>query len=151
MKYSQTSAYTGMQRRIQNLYHPDCVVCSLTNPHGLQLSLEMDVDGHLTGKFQLDGSAEGYPGLSHGGIIASVLDGAMANWLFAHEVVAVTIGLNVKYRHPLCLMREACVRAQLKEDQEPVYVMDARIWQDGRVAAQAIGRFVHRPDIVEQV
>jgi acyl-coenzyme A thioesterase PaaI-like protein len=95
----------------------------------------------------LDRDAEGYPGLSHGGIIAAVMDGAMGNWLFAHDIVGVTIALNVQYRHPLLLGREACVEARLKEDMEPVYLLQARIQQDGRIVARGTGRFIHKPDI----
>ena len=129
------------------MYHPHCVVCSPTNPRGLHLDMNVDQEGRLTGCFQLDRSAEGYSGLSHGGVIAAVLDGAMGNWLFAHEIVAVTIELNVKYRHPLRLEQEAWVEARLKEDMDPVYVLAATIRQHARIVACGIGRFIHKPDM----
>jgi acyl-coenzyme A thioesterase PaaI-like protein len=138
---------SDVQLKIQSQYHPRCVVCSPTNPRGLRLNLDLNKDGRLTGRFQLDGSAEGYPGISHGGVIAAVLDGAMGNWLFAHDIVAVTIELNVKYRHPLHLEQEARVEARLKENMDPVYVLQASIRQGERVVARGIGRFVDRPDI----
>jgi len=140
---------SDVQLKIQSQYHPRCVVCSPTNPRGLRLNFDLNKDGRLTGRFQLDYSAEGYPGLSHGGVIAAVLDGAMGNWLFAHDIVAVTIELNVTYRHPLRLEQEAWVEAALKEDMEPVYVLQASIRQGERIVARGIGRFVHKPDIGE--
>lgn len=137
------------QRKLRSQYHPHCVVCSPTNPRGLQLDMQVDNAGLLRGRFRLDLSAQGYPGLSHGGVIAAILDGAMGNWLFAHGIVAVTIELNVKYRHPLKLIQEAWVEARLKEDMDPVYVIDAIIKQNGRQVARGIGRFVHKPDITK--
>ncbi|MFC1761981.1 PaaI family thioesterase [Planctomycetota bacterium] len=146
---SETKPCDENKQRIQSLYHPHCVVCSPTNPRGMHLDLNVDQEGTLAGCFQLDRSAEGYPGLSHGGVVAAVLDGAMGNWLFAHDIVAVTIELNVKYRHPLRLEQEAWVEARLKEDMDPVYVLAATIRQDGCIVACGIGRFIHKPDITD--
>ena len=132
---------------IQSQFHPGCVVCSPTNPRGLQIAFDLNPENVLTGIFCLDQSAQGYPGLSHGGVIAAVLDGAMVHWLFAHDVVAVTIGLNVSFRHPLHLDTDAWVEARLKESVDPIYVLEAHISQGDRVVARATGRFVHKPDI----
>lgn len=146
----ETKPLDDIKKRIQAQYHPRCVVCSSAHPRGLNLDLNVNQEGILTGCFQLDQSAEGYPGLSHGGVIAAVLDGAMGNWLFAHKIVAVTIELNVKYRHPLKLKQAAHVEASLKEDMNPVYVLQASIQQDDRVVARGMGRFIHKPDIAVQ-
>ncbi len=122
-------------------------MCSPTNPRGLNITFVLEPEDVLTGTFSLDHTAQGYPGLSHGGVIATVLDGAMGHWLFAHSIVAVTIELNVSFRHPLHLDKDAWVEARLKESAEPIYVLKAHIRQGDRVVARASGRFVHKPDI----
>jgi acyl-coenzyme A thioesterase PaaI-like protein len=80
-------------------------------------------------------------------VIAAVLDGAMGHWLFAHRVVAVTIELNVSFRHPLHLEKAARVEAKLIESSEPIYMLKAHICQEDRVVARATGRFVRKSDV----
>lgn len=142
LRNSQSSHHT-----IRSQFHPDCVVCSPTNPRGLNITFDLDQEEMLTGTFCLDQTAQGYPGLSHGGVIAAVLDGVMGHWLFAHSVVAVTIELNVSFRQPLHLEKDARAEAWLKEVSDPMYVLKAHICQEDRVVARATGRFVHNPDI----
>jgi uncharacterized protein (TIGR00369 family) len=132
---------------LQSTLHPLCVVCSERNPHGLGLKFTRLGDDSVKAEFLLDDSTQGYTGMPHGGVIASVLDGAMTNWLLMHGIAAVTIELNVQYRHIVALNRIACVQAQLKETTSAVYVLKAQIRQDEQIKARAMGKFVCQPDL----
>jgi len=68
---------------IRNRVHPNCVVCSSTNGKGLHLEFVSSNDGGITTTFQCDEAFEGYPGVLHGGVISSILDGAMGHCMFA--------------------------------------------------------------------
>jgi uncharacterized protein (TIGR00369 family) len=138
-----TLSHTNLQARL----HPFCVVCGDRNPQGLGLRFVHRSDDTVEAEFLLDGSQQGYTGMPHGGVLASVLDGAMTNWLLLHGIAAVTIELKVQYRHVMALKRMACVEAQLKETTGPLYVLTAQIRQDEQVKAQAQGKFVSRPDL----
>ena len=87
---------------------------------------------------------EGYPGMVHGGIIASLLDGAMTHCLFAMDISAVTADLHVRYRHALQLGQPAIVEAKVTRHIPPVYVLEAKITQEQVVCSTATGKFMDR-------
>jgi len=123
--------------------HPNCVVCSPSNPSGLCLCFESGPDDTVLANLNLDPSVEGYVGWMHGGITSAVLDGAMTNWLFAHDLTCVTAELSVRFRHPVLLNEPAKVTARLKKASHPLYVLDADITQNGRLKTQATGKFMY--------
>ena len=124
--------------------HPFCVVCSGANPHGLGLKFEPDENGGVTTAFLAHPALEGYPGIVHGGVIASMLDGAMTNCLFAQGIVAVTGELNVRYWKPVLIGCQLRLRAWIKEQHRPLYVMRAELAQEGCVKATASAKFMER-------
>jgi acyl-coenzyme A thioesterase PaaI-like protein len=86
----------------------------------------------------------GYPGMLHGGVICTLLDGAMTNCLFAHRLVGVTADLNVRFRHPVAVNRPARVRAWFHTKRSPLHRLAAEVLQGGRVVATATARFVEK-------
>jgi len=123
--------------------HPNCVVCSPDRLWGLALQFVAGADDTVVAEFELDQAVEGYVGWPHGGITASVLDGAMTNWLFAHGLTGVTAELKVRFRHPVILDEPATVTACLKSVSHPLYVLEAHIAQNGQLKARATGRFMY--------
>jgi len=75
-------AQTGMQR-MRAKAHSNCVVCSPANGRSLCLKFTASDDGGVEACFHCDRAFEGYAGILHGGVIASLLDGAMTNCMFA--------------------------------------------------------------------
>jgi acyl-coenzyme A thioesterase PaaI-like protein len=129
--------------RLRARLHPRCVVCSLDHPCGLGLCFVPGADDTIMADFELDQTAEGYVGWSHGGIISAVLDGAMTNWLFAHGLTGVTGELNIRFRHPVLLGEPTQVTARLKSASHPLYELEAQITQNNQLKARATGRFMH--------
>ncbi len=129
---------------IRQKAHPNCVACSLLNTKGLQLAFAVNDDG-VHARFECDEAFEGYPGMLHGGIISTILDGAMGNCLFALGLIAVTVEITTRFRHPVLIGRAASVQARLERIAEPLYLLTARIVQDGQVKATAKGKFFHQP------
>ena len=93
--------------------------------------------GHLVGPPDL----EGYPQTLHGGIIASLLDGAMTNCLFAHGHVAMTAELRVRYRKPVLIGPEMTIRAWITRSQPPLHLLEAELQQEGCAKAIASAKF----------
>ena len=122
--------------------HPFCLVCSGSNPYGLALDFDVNDDGSVTASFLGHPALEGYPGRLHGGMIASLLDGAMTNCLFAHGHVAVTAELKVRYRSPVAIGCEMVVRAWMEKPHPPLYLMRAELNQGGCVKATATAKFM---------
>jgi len=98
-----TEPTTSKHNRFKSIraeVHPFCVVCGQSNPFGLGVKFTCTEDGSVVARFLGHPALEGFTGLMHGGMIASLLDGAMTNCLFAHGCVAMTGALNVRYRDP---------------------------------------------------
>ncbi len=138
-------APTDGSRAIPGRAHPNCIVCSPHHQCGLRLEFVSSDDGSVQAKFDCGRAFEGYPGLLHGGVISSLLDGAMTNCLFAHGQQGLTGELKVRFRHPIVTDRPAKVRAWIDRSMPPFHVLKAELIQEESVKAKATGKFVERP------
>jgi acyl-coenzyme A thioesterase PaaI-like protein len=77
-----------------------CFVCGLENPVGLHLKFYETGHGEVTVNFTAPEHYQGYPGVLHGGIVASILDetaGRSLMGIFPPRFM-FTAKLEVKYR-----------------------------------------------------
>jgi len=137
---------TNIRKRL----HPNCVVCSRSNTRGLQLEFDLCEDGSVAANFELDETLEGYPGIPHGGVISSVFDGVMGNCLFAQGCTPVTAVLNIRFRHPIAMHKNATASARIVSSSNSVYVLQAEITQNGQIKATAEGKFVNHPNLMNE-
>ena len=93
-------------------------------------------------RIRLPPSVEGYEGLVHGGVIAVLLDGAMADCLFHLGCVAHTGALAVRLKSPVFVGLDARVRAWQEQSRGRLHVLSAQLSQDGRVKAVAKAKFL---------
>jgi uncharacterized protein (TIGR00369 family) len=141
------------QRRLEaerHLNHPHCVVCGNTNGHGLHLDFAAAADGSVSAVFQCEESLEGYAGVVHGGMVSSLLDGAMTNCLFARGIVAVTAEITVRFQRLLRIGEPAQVRAWVTRSTPHLHFLAAEITQSGSVAATARAKFRRPPNSPSQ-
>ncbi|MCG3146922.1 MAG: hypothetical protein PCFJNLEI_00357 [Verrucomicrobiae bacterium] len=124
--------------------HPDCVVCSPTNPVGMQLHPDLRADGSVAAVFPCAAVFQGYPGILHGGITASLLDGIMTHCLFAHDVSAVTAELTIRFRHPIAIGTPVTVRAWRKRSHSMLHLVAAELVQNDQVKTTASAKFLER-------
>jgi len=129
---------------VQASAHPFCLVCSRSNPLGLGLKFVCEADGSVSTTFLGHPALEGFEGLLHGGVIASLLDGAMTNCLFAHNRAAMTAELNVRYHKPVVIGEEMSIRAWIEHSRQPLHEMAAELKQGGEVKASATAKFMER-------
>ena len=128
--------------------HSNCVVCSPSNRRSLCLKYAVSDDGSVQACFDCDESFEGYAGMLHGGVIASLLDGAMTNCMFAHGIPAMTAELAVRFRHPVVIHQSATVRAWIERSSPPLHLLKAEIRQDEHAKATASGKFMERAELM---
>jgi len=133
---------------IRDLVHPKCVVCSFGNGSGLHLEFDIADDGSVTAAFQCDEAFDGYPGMLHGGVISSILDGAMGNCMFACGQATVTVEMTTKFRYPVATGRDATVSARITRFSHPMYLLEAEIIQDGKLKATAKGKYYDQPKLI---
>ena len=132
---------------MRELHHSTCPVCGNLNPKGLHAAFQVRPDGAVEAEVICGKDKEGYDGHLHGGIIASLLDGAMTNCLFSHGIPAVTGELVVRMVHPLRAGTKMVVCAWLERRLSPLYLMKAELRQGGYVAAKGKAKFMQKaPD-----
>lgn len=130
--------------------HSHCVVCGAANDHGLRLKFSPTEDGSVQARFYCDKTLEGYADILHGGVISSLLDGAMTNCLFAHGHPGLTAELTVRFRHPVRIGTAATVRAWIERCSPPLHVLRAELVQDEQVKATGCGKFMDRKYVYQQ-
>lgn len=151
---SGTGPQVGMDQRTcrlretQALAHPNCVVCAPSSTIGLGLVFRVAEDGGVEADFDCPRQFEGYAEVLHGGVVASVLDGAMTNCLFAYGLVAVTADLKIRFRHQVHTDVPATVRARIEESHGTLHLVRAELAQDNQAKVIASGRFVEHPGVV---
>lgn len=124
--------------------HPGCIGCSLENTDGLALEFSVRTDMGVEAEFQCSRLYQGYPGFLHGGITSLLLDSAMTNCLFAHNITAVTARLIIRFILPVAVDQSAVVRAWIRENEPPLYVLEAELAQKGQVLVRASAKFIDR-------
>ncbi|MCK4341833.1 MAG: PaaI family thioesterase [Phycisphaerae bacterium] len=116
----------------------------------MRLKFAASDDGRVQARFDCDAAFEGYAGMLHGGVVASLLDGAMTNCMFAHGIPAVTAELTVRFRHPVRTGVAVTVRAWVERCSPPLHVLKAEVVQNGQLMATARGKFMDQARITKQ-
>jgi acyl-coenzyme A thioesterase PaaI-like protein len=129
---------------IRKQAHPECISCSRENASGLALEFCVRDDKGVQADFACSEIYQGYPGFLHGGISSLLLDSAMANCLFAHQKVAVTARLIVRFLLPVAIDQPAVVKAWIREYEPPLYVLEAELEQNGQTLVRGSAKFIDR-------
>lgn len=77
-----------------------CFVCGVHNAIGLRLTFKVAGE-RCTGRYTSHPDHAGFDGVTHGGIMFSVLDDAMANWFFLQGARGYTAKAEIRYRAPM--------------------------------------------------
>jgi len=121
----------------------DCFVCGRHNPIGLKVAYAMD--GEICrGRFTPGEHHAGFDRITHGGIVFSVLDDVMANWLFLQGARGFTAKCEIRYRQPLPVgtpIRAECV---LKQRKSRLVILESKLTRqdDGGLVASAEASFM---------
>ncbi len=120
-----------------------CFVCGSRNPIGLRIEFHLDGE-FCRGEFTPNENHCGFDGMTHGGIIFSVLDDAMANWLFLRGVRGRTARCQVRYRDVLPVGKKVRLESWMSRRKGNLSILGARAVrdEDGVVVAECEGRFL---------
>jgi acyl-coenzyme A thioesterase PaaI-like protein len=120
-----------------------CFVCGPGNPIGLgvRFSIEGDV---CVGEFTPGDNHRGYDRITHGGILFSLLDDVMANWLWLKGHMCFTARAEVRYRAQLPLGTPVRLEGRCTRRKGRLAQMEGRvIRQDtAEVVAESTGSFM---------
>lgn len=120
-----------------------CFGCGPANPRGLHLRFEDDASG-ARARVRMDPAYQGAPGWLHGGMIALLLDEAMAKLNRRAGEAAVTAELRVEYLRPVPTAADLLVSAEEihREGRSRLRRAEIRLAADGEILARGEGRFV---------
>ncbi len=127
--------------------HRDCLLCGSNNPVSLGLRYTRTEENCVETSFQPSRWQQGYCGILHGGVIASLLDSAMTHCLFQQGIEAVTAQLHVRYHHPSpCTGQENyTLGARLLESRHKLLKLEAwlDLGQQRTASAEAVFMVAH--------
>ena len=118
-----------------------CFACGPHNPVGLKLTFHEEGDEYVT-SFTAAREYQGYEGMLHGGIIATLLDEIMARHVWAKHGAAATAKLTVQYRRPVPTDVPLDIRGRILGERRNGHAFETAAAiraQDGTVLAQATG------------
>ena len=122
-----------------------CFVCGSDNPIGLKVTFFQDARQVWT-EFTPGPQHQGYPGLTHGGIIYTLLDETIGRVAFLHNKWVVTARMQVRYRQPVPVGQKLRVEGEIVRLRGRVLEAAGRaLLPDGTVAAEASGLFMELP------
>ena len=87
---------------------------------------------------------QGYAGIVHGGLIATLLDAAMTHCLFHHGIEGLTADLQVRYLDAIPCTGTIDLSATLSGQRKRIYELNAELSVAGEVKARASARFMRR-------
>jgi uncharacterized protein (TIGR00369 family) len=93
-------------------------------------------------RFQAHAGLQGYDGVLHGGVIASLLDAAMTHCLFHQGVQAVTGDLHIRFVRPVACDLAVDLRAWIVSAAPPLYRLRAELAHEGTLLAWGEAKFM---------
>lgn len=118
-------------------YDTMCFACGKKNPIGLKLEFREEDNQYIT-VFTPGEEHQGYPGITHGGITAAVLDEVCARFIYAQGKIAFTAAINVRYRKGIPIGKQVTFISRIIRHRGRLYEVSGRaILEDGSVAAEA--------------
>lgn len=137
--------------------HPDgrpqpnsqtCFICGLGNPFGLKIRFYSVGTDTVEARVILSNPYQGYPGIAHGGIVATILDETMGRAILAKDPgrMMMTGTMELRYRQSVPLGEEILFRGRILKDRIRVAQASAEaILPDGTVAVEVSGMLVQIP------
>ena len=123
-----------------------CFACGQLNAVGLRLVLHVQGDTCWT-ETTLASDFQGWEGITHGGIIATILDEVMGWALASADSWGYTARLTIEYRHPAPIGRRVRAEGLLVERRRRLLTTRARLVdaETGELLATADALYVAAP------
>lgn len=119
-----------MEVILADIEYKNCFLCGSENPIGLKLEFTYK-ENMAIAEWKAQAHFEGYEGIIHGGIIASLLDEAMAKIILKSGIIAVTSELSVKYYKPFPSDAEVIITGSIAEQRSKIITVFASIFSKG--------------------
>ena len=123
-----------------------CFGCSEINPIGLKLKFTYNNNGVIT-KWIPKEEYQGWPGILHGGITATILDEVMAKLIEHKDIWAVTAEMDVRYVKKIAIGKELIARAWIEKQSKKILYLKSEIKNKEKdVLAEGSGKYFKMND-----
>jgi acyl-coenzyme A thioesterase PaaI-like protein len=145
MRESMNEMLTGQKGQGEVNLHRNCFACGANNGMGLGLMFYKHEDGTVFGNFFADPKFEGYSGIIHGGIIATLLDSAMTHCLLMKDIPALTGRLSIRYSIPVRTGVVVKLEARIIRKLHRIFILEGKAFVEGKKVASADATYM-RPE-----
>jgi uncharacterized protein (TIGR00369 family) len=123
-----------------------CFGCGPESTIGLHMRFDELADKSVESRLTLEPQFQGWRGVAHGGIVALVLDEAMAYAAGAHGHLGVTAEMSMRFRKPVPTGEALLVRGKVLWQRRNVFGIEASIHDAAgtTLLASGEGSFVSR-------
>jgi uncharacterized protein (TIGR00369 family) len=124
-----------------------CFVCGENNPIGLKLRLRTDAErGESAAEVTFPAHFQGWAGVVHGGLVATVLDEALIYAAGARGFKCVTGEVTVRYVKPASTGAAYSLKGRFVEDKGRIVLAESSLFDtDGQEVARAAGKLFKIP------
>jgi uncharacterized protein (TIGR00369 family) len=124
-----------------------CFACGELNARGIRMALHMEPD-RAWSDLTLDATFQGWEGVAHGGILATLLDEAMAWATASRETFGFTARMTIEYRRPVPVGVPIRVEGRIVEVKRRLTRTEASVIDPatGEVLAHAEGVYIAAPE-----
>jgi acyl-coenzyme A thioesterase PaaI-like protein len=126
----------AVMKEAQVKEYPDCFGCGSSNPIGLRLTHHMEGD-HLVTEFVPGEDHQGWPGITHGGIITTLLYEVLENFPYHRGVVTMMKSMDTRFRRPAETGKGLVARSWLVDESDRTMNVSASLSsEDGELIAE---------------
>jgi uncharacterized protein (TIGR00369 family) len=124
-----------------------CFVCGEKNPVGLKIRLRMDAGrGESAAEVTFPAHFQGWAGIVHGGLVATVLDEALIYAAGARGFKCVTGEVTVRFVKPAATGVAYSLKGRFLEDKGRIVMAESSLCDiEGREVARATGKLFKLP------
>jgi acyl-coenzyme A thioesterase PaaI-like protein len=117
-----------------------CFGCGVNNPIGLKLKFTREGDT-VRAEYTPEKHFQGWPGLLHGGLTATLLDEAMSNVAYATGHTCLTASITIRLRQPIPVDAPLTVTARITRRRKKVIETEGQLsLADGTIVANATAK-----------
>lgn len=133
----------------------NCFVCGLSNAVGLRMKFFVVDENTVESRYIVNEQYQGWPGITHGGIVAAMLDEVMARLFVFDENqnrFLVTAKLEVKYRKPVPINEEIIVVGKKLENNGKIAKATAKIMNTkNELLAEGSSIFIQANNLLDKL
>jgi acyl-coenzyme A thioesterase PaaI-like protein len=129
----------------------ECFVCGVENPFGLKLNFYNAGPGRVESTYVVPEHFNGYPGVTHGGVVAAMLDETLARAFMSGDPhrFMYTAKLTTRFRKPVPTGKTLRLEGEVVRDRGRIGEAQAKLYgPEGDLLAEAEAMLVEIPEAV---